>query len=139
MKKTTYLILFSLLAILLLAGCANQKTTTPQQENQEITSQSKEISTGLAQQNAVALDAKSIEGKNIQQAQMLFDGMTCPSCSAGVEYQLKELDGVIGANVDYKSGAGTIIFDADKISAEKIAEASDVYPATITSQEAYAP
>lgn len=68
---------------------------------------------------------------NAYEATLKIDGMTCPSCALGVEYQLKQVDGVIDARVSYEKGTGYVKYDADKVTAETIAQASDVYPATV--------
>ena len=57
--------------------------------------------------------------------------MTCPSCAFGVEYELKQLQGVYRAEVKYPEGTGTVIYDSSRISAEEIAAASTVYPASV--------
>lgn len=60
-----------------------------------------------------------------------IEGMTCPSCAMGVEYQLKEVDGVIKSDVDYKRGTAIVFYDESKVSPDEIASASTVYPATV--------
>lgn len=72
---------------------------------------------------------------NLHEATFQIEGMTCVSCAAGVEYQFKQVNGVIEAAVDYKDGKGTVVFDADRIDADTIAQASDVYPAKVVSDE----
>ena len=71
------------------------------------------------------------EISNLQYATLEIKEMTCVSCALGVEYQFKQLDGVIDASVNYKTGIAEVSYDPDKISPEEIAEASDVYPATV--------
>ena len=57
--------------------------------------------------------------------------MYCESCAYGVAAQIRELEGVVNAEVDYKTASGIVRYDANKVSAEEIAKTSTVYPATI--------
>jgi len=70
---------------------------------------------------------------NIHEVQLDIKDMYCQSCALGVEYEIKQLDGVITANVDYKAGTGVVTFNADKVTAEQVAAASTVYAATVVS------
>lgn len=72
---------------------------------------------------------------NIREATLAIDGMYCSSCALGIEYQLKQVDGVIDADVDLAEGRGIVRFDADKVTAAVIAEASDVYPARVIAEK----
>ncbi len=47
-------------------------------------------------------------------------GMTCPSCSAAVERQLNELDGILDKYVNHVTDSGKISFDDSVISEEEI-------------------
>ena len=75
----------------------------------------------------------SLTPTNIQETTLAIDDMTCPSCALGVEYQLKQVPGVIDAKISYKEGQGVVTYDADTVSPEAIAKASDVYPARVVS------
>ena len=68
---------------------------------------------------------------NLRQLDLKISGMTCAGCALGVEYGFKDLAGVVKAKVEYSSGTGSVIYDATKITKEKILEASSVYPTTI--------
>ena len=59
--------------------------------------------------------------------------MTCTSCALGVEYELKQVDGVVDAKVKYPEGTGTVTFDSAVVDAETIAKASTTYPAKVVS------
>lgn len=72
---------------------------------------------------------------NLRQANMKIEGMDCVSCAQGVAYQFKQVGGVLDAEVSYTQGTATVIYDGDVANAEKIAEASDVYPAVVVSDE----
>ena len=82
--------------------------------------------------NAEEAPAQSPSGETMT-AILKVEGMTCPSCAMGVEYQLKQLEGVADAKVDYAKGIAEVTFYPDSLSAEDIAAASDVYPAKVVS------
>ena len=69
--------------------------------------------------------------QNLETANLEIEGMTCQSCALGVEYELKQVNGVIDAKVKYPEGTGTVTFDSAIVDAETIAEASTVYPAKV--------
>jgi len=71
------------------------------------------------------------EVSNLQYATLEIKEMTCVSCALGVEYQFKQLDGVVDAVVSYETGIAEVSYDPDKITPEEIAQASDVYPASV--------
>ena len=66
-----------------------------------------------------------------QKLELEIEGMTCTSCALGVEYQLKQVPGVLAADVKYPEGTCTVTYDADIVDPETIAKASDVYPARV--------
>jgi len=74
---------------------------------------------------------------DVRQTTLAIKDMTCPSCALGVEYQLKQLDGVYDAQIKYPDGTGLVIYDSAKITSEKIAESSTIYKATVASDEQY--
>ncbi|RME52640.1 copper chaperone [Candidatus Woesearchaeota archaeon] len=98
-----------MLLFLLLAGCS----TTEQV-----------VDEGVAQRPGVAL-------ANVREATLQVEGMTCSSCALGVEYQLKQVEGVIEAKIDYEEGGGFVRYDADRVALETIVSASDVYPVSV--------
>lgn len=71
--------------------------------------------------------------QNLETANLQIEGMTCQSCALGVEYELKQVKGVVDAKVNYQDGTGTVTFDPAKVDAETIAKASTVYPAKVVS------
>jgi copper chaperone CopZ len=71
------------------------------------------------------------EQKSLETANLQFEGMDCPSCALGVEYELKQVSGVVDAKVMYPEGTGTVTFDSAIVDAETIAKASTVYPAKV--------
>jgi len=68
---------------------------------------------------------------DLSQANLEIEGMYCPSCALGVEYQLKQVEGVTDAKVDYKKGTGTVTYDPSKVQPEDIAKASTAYTAKV--------
>ncbi len=60
------------------------------------------------------------KSSNTRKIVLEIDGMTCSSCAYGIEYQLKQLDGIIEANVSFSESIGEIIYDPSKISEEQI-------------------
>ncbi|HLC82560.1 MAG TPA: heavy metal-associated domain-containing protein [Bacteroidia bacterium] len=71
--------------------------------------------------------------KNLETANLEIEGMTCQSCALGVEYELKQVNGVADAKINYQDGTGTVTFDPTVVDAETIAKASTVYPAKVLS------
>ena len=72
-----------------------------------------------------------LSNPNLHQANLEIEGMYCPSCALGVEYELKQLQGVYSAEVKYPEGTGAVIYDSSQVSVEEIAAASTVYPASV--------
>jgi len=52
--------------------------------------------------------------------QLKIIGMTCPSCSATVERQLNDLDGILDKYINHVTDTGKINFDDTLISEEEI-------------------
>lgn len=61
--------------------------------------------------------------------------MTCPSCAPGIEYALKQEDGVLEAKVSYQEGIGKVIYDPSKISKEEIIAAIKPYKAEMIEEK----
>ena len=70
--------------------------------------------------------------KNLRECKIGIEGMYCQTCAYGVKAQIEELDGVISAEIDYKTASGVVLYDSDKVDAETIAAASTAYPASVT-------
>jgi len=71
------------------------------------------------------------EPENLRRVDLSIENMYCEACAYGVKAQIEELDGVVSAEIDYKNANGFALYDASKVKAEKIAEASTVYPASV--------
>lgn len=69
--------------------------------------------------------------KNLHETNLAIENMYCEACAYGVKAQLEELEGVVNADIDYKTASGVVLYDADKVNAETIAAASTVYPANV--------
>jgi len=74
---------------------------------------------------------------NLRIAELKVEGMTCQSCAFGVEYQLKQVPGVVAADVNYPEGDGYIIYDSSLTNADEAAAASDVYLAFVIEDKTY--
>jgi len=115
-----------LFALLVLAGCAQptgDSSLPPAFQNYNEQMSAKEIPP----------DA------NVRQTTLAIKDMTCPSCALGVEYQIKQLDGVYDAEIKYPEGTAVVTYDSSKLSAEDIAAESTIYPATVASDKQYGP
>ena len=82
---------------------------------------------------------ETVKPSNVHEAILQIEGMTCQSCALGVEYELKQVEGVVDAKADYRDRKGYVKYDADKVDAETIAKASTVYPATVISNKTLTP
>ena len=69
--------------------------------------------------------------QNLETANLQIEGMTCQSCALGVEYELKQVNGVEDAKVNYQDGTGIVTFDPNVVDADTIAKASTIYPAKV--------
>jgi copper chaperone CopZ len=71
------------------------------------------------------------EIENLHEVNFAIEDMYCEACAYGVEAQFKELDGVVKADVDYRTARGIVVYDADIVSPETIASASTAYPTRV--------
>jgi copper chaperone CopZ len=58
-------------------------------------------------------------------------GMVCESCARDVREGLSKLPGVRGIAVDVKTGIVTVIYEAKRLNARRIAKAIDDYGFTV--------
>jgi copper chaperone CopZ len=61
-------------------------------------------------------------------------GMTCPSCALGVEAALKQIDGVIDAEVVYDEGRGRVIYDSSAVGEDEILEGVKPFRAVVVAR-----
>ncbi len=73
--------------------------------------------------------------ENLHKANLDIKDMYCESCAFGVKAQIEELEGVVSADIDFKTAKGIVLYDADKVDSQKIADASTVYPASVVDDE----
>ena len=118
-----YWILALLLSVTLI-GCSTQASQP-------------ELPPGIQKYNEQMAPKDIPPDADVRQTTLAIKDMTCPSCALGVEYQLKQLNGVYDAEIKYPEGNGVIIYDSSKLSAKEIAESSTIYPATVASDEPY--
>ncbi len=111
-----------------LLGCTTQSNDSEQNTN---------LPPGIQKYNEQMSAKEILNDADVRQTTLAIKDMTCPSCALGVEYQLKELDGVYDAEIKYPEGTGIIIYDSSKLSAEEIAAASTIYTAAVASDEPY--
>lgn len=123
--KKNYALILLIIGILITSACTT---------NSKITQIKNTLQSETVLQNINAgTDLSNIE--NLHEATLDIKDMTCTSCALGVEYQLKQVDGVVGVKVIYEEGKGYVKYDADKVDAETIAKASDVYPTTVINDQ----
>lgn len=92
----------------------------------------------IIKNNSTGISGESIgsEVENLREAKLSIEGMYCQACAYGVEAQIKELDGVVDANINYQDASGLVLYDGDKLSPEIVAAASTAYPVTVIEDKA---
>ena len=70
--------------------------------------------------------------ENLHRTNLDIKDMYCAACALGVKAQIEGLEGVVSADINAWTGSGgVVLYDADKVNAKTIADASTVYPANI--------
>jgi len=64
-----------------------------------------------------------VNEKNVAQANLKIDGMTCTGCENHVNHVLTQQNGVIEASSSYKNGTATVKFDKTKVVVDQLAQA----------------
>lgn len=72
---------------------------------------------------------------NKQEIMYTIQGMTCTGCAMKIERLLKQMPGVQEVRVHYATGKAQIIYDADVVSAEEIAEKIQILGYEVVLQE----
>jgi copper chaperone CopZ len=62
---------------------------------------------------------------DIQTVELDVEGMTCEACDNHVAYAVQEVDGVLEAKADHKTGKAEVKFDKTKTNMEEIIESID--------------
>jgi copper chaperone CopZ len=86
----------------------------------------------------VSINAFAVNSPENHKLTLKIDGMTCSGCAYGIQYQLEQLEGVIKAEVSFSKRNGEIIYNSNKISAERIINSevfSNLYSAEIIKDE----
>ena len=76
-----------------------------------------------------------VNTSDIVTVNMDIEGMTCSSCNNHVIHAAYEVDGVIGAEADYKSGKAIVQFDQSKTTAEEVLKAIDMTGYKVVNRE----
>ncbi len=77
----------------------------------------------------VAVNPQTIEIVHLE-----IKGMTCESCNHHIEHASREVDGVLEAKADFKTGKADIRFDKSKTSKEEIIKAVDATGYTVVGE-----
>ncbi len=117
MNKVKLIIILLLIILLFVSGCITDDVNNP------------DSNPGNSPSNVKTTP----NPENLRQLSLKINGMTCAGCAFGVQYSLKQLDGVVDAEINYLEGTGELIYDAGKISKERIVndEAFSIYPAEV--------
>ena len=87
MKKLPIIIMLFMTPFLILSGCSTQSGTASTDTNESAILASSPVE-------------KNYALKDLKKCSLAIDGMWCPSCSTGIEYALKESEGVVDARID---------------------------------------
>lgn len=121
-----------IMLVLIMTGCVSQKYSKKSDDGLPASLQEykEDISSKEIPKDLLSTD-------KIHKVDLKIDGMICPSCALGVEYQLKQLSGVYDARVNYPAGTAFVIYDVTKLSTESIAKASTTYPTKVIKDVVY--
>jgi len=101
-------------------------TTNLQSSLDELYQSSLEI-----EDNRIASIEPQFSLDELNQASLEIEGMTCGGCAVGIEYTLKEMDGVVDAFISYEDGKGEVIYNPKLVSKNDIINASEPYTCNI--------
>lgn len=59
--------------------------------------------------------------------QIAVEGMTCTSCAWGIELQMRTIEGVYTASLDYDTAIGQVTYDPEKVSQEALVKSADPF------------
>jgi len=68
----------------------------------------------------VTLTLGSVAVAKEARAEFRVKGMSCGACAKGVEARLADLAGVKSASVSFEESSATVVYDDEKLTAEKI-------------------
>lgn len=69
--------------------------------------------------------------ENVKQIKLNIDNMTCPSCPEIVENSMRQEEGILEVDVNYKESSATVLYDSDLITEEEVV---NVVPKPYTAQ-----
>lgn len=99
-----------------LSGCGTQNTANQTSKNTSALAQS---------------DTTQYELSELQHATVKVEDMWCAGCATGIEYSLKNLEGVTDARISFEGGDGEIIYNPKLVSEEIMKSAADPYTLNI--------
>ncbi len=76
-----------------------------------------------------------VNAADIQTIQLDIEGMTCDACDSHVAHAAYEVDGVLDAKADHKTGKATVKFDKSKTSENDIIQSIDATSYKVTQHE----
>ena len=125
MKKLSIMIILFMTPLLILSGCSTQSGTASTDTNESVVLASSTVE-------------KNYALKDLKKCSLAIDGMWCASCSTGIEYALKESEGVVDARIDLvgdQKGIGQVIYDPNLISPEDIVNIAKPFEAVVLNDE----
>ncbi len=79
-------------------------------------------------------DINSIPDGKLTAIKLRIDGMTCESCAGIIQEKLMKMKGVVKADISYRDGSGTVVFDPQLISVNQILEGIKPYSGIVISE-----
>jgi len=67
----------------------------------------------------------SLHAAEVSSVQLELMGLVCASCNYAVKAALKDLDGVVQADVDYDQRRATVLYDPSRVTPQQMVEAID--------------
>lgn len=77
---------------------------------------------------------KTHESGDLAFIELKIQGMTCPSCATGIEFALKQINGVVDSEVTYEEGRGKVIYDPSAVGEEEIIEGVKPFKAEVVAR-----
>lgn len=77
---------------------------------------------------------ESAQRENVAILELRIYEMTCPSCALGVESAIKQVNGVIDAEVISDEGRGRVIYDSSVVGEDEILEGVKPFRAVVVAR-----
>lgn len=100
------------IAVVALSGCGAQDTAN----------QTTKSNSALAQANTTQYELSELKRSSVK-----VEDMWCAGCATGIEYSLKNLEGVTDARISFEAGDGEIIYNPSVLSQETMKSAAAPY------------